>query len=584
MLKILKHLTRKEWLFIAISLVFIIMQVWLDLKLPDYMAKITLLIQTEGTTASELWHPGMMMLLCAVLSMLAAILVGYFAARIAAGLAKRLRGMVFDKTISFSLAEMNHFSTPSLITRSTNDITQIQMIVAMGLQLIIKAPILAVWAIIKIYNKNFEWTAATGVVLVLLVSLILTVVLVAIPKFKVIQTLTDNLNRITRENLTGLRVIRAYNAEEYQLRKFEKANTEVTTTNLFVNRIMALIGPSMMLLMSGLSVAIYWIGAYLIQNANADDKLTLFSDMVVFSSYAMQVILAFMMVSMIFIMLPRAQVSAKRVLEVLNTSPTVNDGKLARSIDGSIEEIQFNNVSFRYPNSEKNVLTNLQFTAKKGETIALIGSTGSGKTTAIQLIPRFFDATEGEVLINGHNIKDFNQQSLRDAIGYVSQSAFLFRGTVKSNVMYGSNEENPAWLQEVIAIAQGTEFVEKMENSYDAAISQGGKNVSGGQKQRLSIARAIYKKPSIYLFDDSFSALDYETDRKLRSALKETTNDAITFIVAQRIGTIKEADRILVFDQGKIVGNGTHDELMKNCETYQEIAYSQLSKEELEHE
>lgn len=584
MLKILKHLTRKEWLFIAISLVFIIMQVWLDLKLPDYMAKITLLIQTEGTTASELWHPGMMMLLCAVLSMLAAILVGYFAARIAAGLAKRLRGMVFDKTISFSLAEMNHFSTPSLITRSTNDITQIQMIVAMGLQLIIKAPILAVWAIIKIYNKNFEWTAATGVVLVLLVSLILTVVLVAIPKFKVIQTLTDNLNRITRENLTGLRVIRAYNAEEYQLRKFEKANTEVTTTNLFVNRIMALIGPSMMLLMSGLSVAIYWIGAYLIQNANADDKLTLFSDMVVFSSYAMQVILAFMMVSMIFIMLPRAQVSAKRVLEVLNTSPTVIDGQLASSIEGSIEEIQFNNVSFRYPNSEKNVLTNLQFTAKKGETIALIGSTGSGKTTAIQLIPRFFDATEGEVLINGQNIKDFNQQSLRDAIGYVSQSAFLFRGTVKSNVMYGSNEENPAWLQEVIAIAQGTEFVEKMENSYDAVISQGGKNVSGGQKQRLSIARAIYKKPSIYLFDDSFSALDYETDRKLRSALKETTNDAITFIVAQRIGTIKEADRILVFDQGKIVGNGTHDELMKNCETYQEIAYSQLSKEELEHE
>lgn len=584
MLKILKYLTRKEWLFIAISLVFIIMQVWLDLKLPDYMAKITLLIQTEGTTASELWHPGMMMLLCAVLSMLAAILVGYLAARIAAGLAKRLRGMVFDQTISFSLAEMNHFSTPSLITRSTNDITQIQMIVAMGLQLIIKAPILAVWAIIKIYNKNFEWTAATGVVLVLLVSLILTVVLVAIPKFKVIQTLTDNLNRITRENLTGLRVIRAYNAEEYQLRKFEKANTEVTTTNLFVNRIMALIGPSMMLLMSGLSVAIYWIGAYLIQNANADDKLTLFSDMVVFSSYAMQVILAFMMVSMIFIMLPRAQVSAKRVLEVLNTSPTVNDRKLARSIDGSIEEIQFNNVSFRYPNSEKNVLTNLQFTAKKGETIALIGSTGSGKTTAIQLIPRFFDVTEGEILINGHNIKDFNQQSLRDAIGYVSQSAFLFRGTVKSNVMYGSNEENPAWLQEVIAIAQGTEFVEKMENSYDAVISQGGKNVSGGQKQRLSIARAIYKKPSIYLFDDSFSALDYETDRKLRSALKETTNDAITFIVAQRIGTIKEADRILVFDQGKIVGNGTHDELMKNCETYQEIAYSQLSKEELEHE
>ncbi|MBD7968266.1 ABC transporter ATP-binding protein [Paenibacillus gallinarum] len=581
MLKILRHLTRREWLFVGVSLVFIIMQVWLDLKLPDYMAEVTLLIQTEGTTVSDLWHPGLMMLLCAVISMVAAIIVGCFAARIAAGLAKRIRGMVFDKTISFSLAEMNHFSTPSLITRSTNDITQIQMIVAMGLQVIIKAPILAVWAIIKIYNKNLEWTAATGVVLLLLVTLILILVLVAIPKFKVIQTLTDNLNRITRENLTGLRVIRAYNAEDYQLRKFEKANTEVTSTNLFVNRIMALISPSMMLLMSGLSVAIYWIGAYLIQNANAVDKLPLFSNMVVFSSYAMQVIMAFMMVSMIFIMLPRAQVSAKRILEVLNTSSTINDGEHA--IEGSIEEIQFNNVSFRYPNSEQNVLTNLQFTAKKGETIALIGSTGSGKTTAIQLIPRFFDVTEGEVLINGQNIKKFNQKALRDAIGYVSQSAFLFRGTVKSNVMYGSKEDRSMWLQEVISIAQGTEFVEKMENSYDAMIAQGGKNVSGGQKQRLSIARAIYKKPSIYLFDDSFSALDYETDRKLRSALKETTNDAITFIVAQRIGTIKEADRILVFDQGRIVGNGTHDELMVNCETYQEIAYSQLSKEELEH-
>ena len=581
MLKILRHLTRREWLFVGVSFVFIIMQVWLDLKLPDYMAEVTLLIQTEGTTVSDLWQPGLMMLLCAVISMVAAIIVGCFAARIAAGLAKRIRGMVFDKTISFSLAEMNHFSTPSLITRSTNDITQIQMIVAMGLQVIIKAPILAVWAIIKIYNKNLEWTAATGVVLLLLVTLILILVLVAIPKFKVIQTLTDNLNRITRENLTGLRVIRAYNAEDYQLRKFEKANTEVTSTNLFVNRIMALISPSMMLLMSGLSVAIYWIGAYLIQNANAVDKLPLFSNMVVFSSYAMQVIMAFMMVSMIFIMLPRAQVSAKRILEVLNTSSTIDDGELA--IEGSVEEIQFNNVSFRYPNSEQNVLTNLQFTAKKGETIALIGSTGSGKTTAIQLIPRFFDVTEGEVLINGQNIKDFNQKALRDAIGYVSQSAFLFRGTVKSNVMYGSKEDRSMWLQEVISIAQGTEFVEKMENSYDAMIAQGGKNVSGGQKQRLSIARAIYKKPSIYLFDDSFSALDYETDRKLRSALKETTNDAITFIVAQRIGTIKEADRILVFEQGRIVGNGTHDELMMNCETYQEIAYSQLSKEELEH-
>lgn len=579
MLRILSYLTSKERLLVAVSLVFIVIQVWLDLKLPDYMAEITMLIQIDGTTVSNLWQPGVMMLLCAVGSMIAAIIVGYFAAKIAAGLAKRIRGMVFEKTISFSMAEMNHFSTPSLITRSTNDITQVQMIVAMGLQVIIKAPILAVWAIIKIYNKNFEWTAATGVALIFLVILILVVIFFAIPKFRIIQTLTDNLNRITRENLTGIRVIRAYNAEHYQLGKFEKANTEVTMTNLFVNRLMALIGPSMMLLLSGLSVAIYWIGAYLIQNADQTDKLTLFSNMVVFSSYAMQVIMAFMMVSMIFIMLPRAQVSAKRILEVLTTRPTIHDGSL--SIDSGIEKVQFNNVSFHYPNGEGNVLSDLKFTAEKGETIAIIGSTGSGKTTAIQLIPRFFDATEGEVLINGENIKNYKQEALRDEIGYVSQSAFLFRGTVKSNVTYGSEPEEQEWLKQVIAIAQGTEFVEKMDDSYEAAIAQGGKNVSGGQKQRLSIARAIYKKPSIYLFDDSFSALDYTTDRKLRSALKETMDDAITFIVAQRIGTIKDANRILVFEQGQIVGNGTHGELMKNCETYQEIAYSQLSKEEL---
>lgn len=579
MLKILKYLTKKEWLFVAISLVFIITQVWLDLKLPDYMAKITLLIQTEGTQTAELWQPGLMMLLCAIGSMIAAIIVGYFAAKIATGLAKRIRGMVFDRTVSFSMAEMNLFSTPSLITRSTNDITQIQMIIAMGMQLIIKAPILAVWAIIKIYNKNFEWTAATGVALVFLVILILVIVLVAIPKFKVIQSLTDNLNRIARENLTGLRVIRAYNAESYQSTKFEKANDDVTNTNLFVNRLMALISPSMMLLMSGLSVAIYWIGAYLIQDANGTNKLLLFSNMVVFSSYAMQVIMAFMMVSMILILLPRAQVSANRILEVIETRPTIKDGE--RGTLDTIEEVRFTNVSFRYPNGEGDVLKHLEFSAKKGETIALIGSTGSGKTTAIQLIPRFFDATEGEVLINGQNIKTYKQHALRKSIGYVSQSAFLFRGSLKSNVTYGSEDEGQTWLKEAIAIAQGTDFVEKMDGAYEADISQGGKNVSGGQKQRLSIARAIYKKPSIYLFDDSFSALDYATDRKLRSALKKTTKDAITFIVAQRIGTIRDADRILVFDQGQIVGNGTHDELMKNCETYQEIAYSQLSKEEL---
>ncbi|MFC7679118.1 ABC transporter ATP-binding protein [Paenibacillus sp. GCM10028914] len=583
MLKILGYLTKKEWFLVSISLVFIVLQVWLDLKLPDYMAEITMLIQTEGTSVSDLWQPGIYMVLCAIGSMVTAIIVGYFAAQIAAGLAMRIRGMVFDQTLSFSMAEMNRFSLPSLITRSTNDITQIQMIVAMGLQVIIKAPILAVWAIIKIYNKNLEWTAATGVALVFLVLLILTIVTVAIPKFKVIQTLTDNLNRITRENLTGLRVIRAYNADNFQLNKFENANEDVTKTNLFVNRVMALISPTMMFLMSGLSVAIYWIGAYLIDSANQLDKLTLFSNMVVFSSYAMQVIMAFMMVSMIFIMLPRAQVSAKRIVEVLSTENSVHDGTLSLD-DQGIEEIEFKHVSFHYPNGEGNVLKDIDFTARKGETVALIGSTGSGKTTAIQLIPRFFDTTEGEVTINGKNIKDYNLHTLRDEISYVSQTAFLFRGSVKSNVQYGSSEDDQAWLQEAIAIAQGTEFVENMENTYESSISQGGKNVSGGQKQRLSIARAIYKKPSVYLFDDSFSALDYTTDRKLRTALKQSTKDAITFIVAQRIGTIKDADRILVFDEGQIVGNGTHEELLANCETYQEIAYSQLSKEELEHE
>lgn len=583
MLKILGYLTKKEWFLVSISLVFIVLQVWLDLKLPDYMAEITMLIQTEGTSVSDLWQPGIYMVLCAIGSMVTAIIVGYFAAQIAAGLAMRIRGMVFDQTLSFSMAEMNRFSLPSLITRSTNDITQIQMIVAMGLQVIIKAPILAVWAIIKIYNKNLEWTAATGVALVFLVLLILTIVTVAIPKFKVIQTLTDNLNRITRENLTGLRVIRAYNADNFQLNKFENANEDVTKTNLFVNRVMALISPTMMFLMSGLSVAIYWIGAYLIDSANQLDKLTLFSNMVVFSSYAMQVIMAFMMVSMIFIMLPRAQVSAKRIVEVLSTENSVHDGTLSLD-DKGIEEIEFKHVSFHYPNGEGNVLKDIDFTARKGETVALIGSTGSGKTTAIQLIPRFFDTTEGEVTINGKNIKDYNLHTLRDEISYVSQTAFLFRGSVKSNVQYGSSEDDQAWLQEAIAIAQGTEFVENMEDTYESSISQGGKNVSGGQKQRLSIARAIYKKPSVYLFDDSFSALDYTTDRKLRTALKQSTKDAITFIVAQRIGTIKDADRILVFDEGQIVGNGTHEELLANCETYQEIAYSQLSKEELEHE
>ncbi|MCH7321559.1 ABC transporter ATP-binding protein/permease [Solibacillus sp. MA9] len=579
MLKIFSYLQRKEWILIAISIVFIVVQVWLDLRLPDYMAEITMLIQTDGTSVNDLIAPGSYMVLCAIGSMIAAVIVGYFAAQVAAGLARRLRGQVFEKTLSFSMAEMNHFSTSSLITRSTNDITQVQMLVAMGLQVLIKAPILAIWAITKIANKNLEWTAATGVAVLVLILLISIVVIFAIPKFRIIQTLTDNLNRVTRENLTGIRVVRAYNAESYQLEKFDGANKELMDTNLYAMRLMALIFPTMGLIMSGLSLSIYWIGAFLIQEANAAEKLPLFSDMVVFMSYAMQVVMAFMMVSMIFIMMPRAVVSAKRILEVLNTKITIQDGSVAAG--NGAGTVEFRDVSFKYPGAEEAIVEDVSFSAKKGETVAFIGATGSGKTTILNLITRLYDVSSGEVFVDGINVKDYKQEALHKKIGYVSQSAVLFSGSVASNVSYGAEATKLERVKEAVAIAQGQDFVEKLDGSYEATISQGGKNVSGGQKQRLSIARAIYHQPDIYLFDDSFSALDYKTDRSLRQALKTETKDAITFIVAQRIGTIKEANQIIVLEHGRIVGKGTHDELMKTCETYKEIAYSQLSKEEL---
>lgn len=588
MLKIFKHLQKHEWLLALFSLVFIVAQVWLDLRLPDYMAEITVLIQTPGTTTSELLIPGMYMLLCAIGSMVAAMVVGYYAAKIAAGLAMRLRGKVFEKTLAFSMEEINGFSTSSLITRSTNDITQIQMIVAMGLQAIVKAPILAVWAILKISGKGWEWTAATGVAVLVLILMLSVIIIFALPKFKVVQKLTDNLNRVTRENLTGLRVVRAYNAERYQEAKFDQANDDLTRTNLFVSRLMAIIGPGMTLIMSGLSVSIYWIGAYLIQQAAMTNRLTLFSNMVVFSSYAMQVVFAFMMLSIIFIMLPRASVSAKRISEVLDTIPKVVDGTKTDGQPGKNGEIEFRNVSFKYPDAEEPILRNISFTAKSGETVAFIGATGSGKTSIINLIPRFYDATEGEVLVNGINVKDYTQEALHNKIGYVPQRAVLFSGSVSTNVAYGNNgtarNASEELVKKSVEIAQGTEFVEQMEGQYQGHIAQGGANISGGQKQRLSIARAIYRQPEIYIFDDSFSALDYRTDRVLRSALKRETKGATTLIVAQRIGTIKDADRIVVIEEGQIVGNGTHDELMTSCSTYQEIAYSQLSKEELVNE
>ncbi|WP_025683797.1 ABC transporter ATP-binding protein [Paenibacillus maysiensis] len=586
MLKIFKYLKKNEWMLVLCSLAFIVVQVWLDLKLPDYMAEITTKLQREGTPMSELLIPGSYMLLCAVGSMIASIIVGYFAAKVAAGLAMRLRAMVFDKTLSFSMEEMNSFSTASLITRTTNDVTQIQTIVALGLQVIVKAPILAVWAIVKIADKNWQWTASTGAAVAVLILMLSVIVIFALPSFQRIQRLTDNLNRVTREHLTGLRVVRAYNADQYQEEKFEQANIELTNTNLFANRLMAMIGPGMTFIMSGLSVSIYCIGAYLINGAAVPDRIALFSNMVVFSSYAMQVVMAFMMVSMIFFLMPRASISAKRIMEVLNTQSSIMNGHETAGEKGVMGQVEFRNVSFKYPDAEEPVLRNISFTANRGETVAFIGATGSGKTSVINLIPRFYDVTEGEVLVDGVNVRNYKQQALHNKIGYVPQRAVLFSGTVASNVSYGDNERAGAsekLVKVAVRIAQGTEFVEKMDGQYQGRISQGGANVSGGQKQRLSIARAIYRQPEIYIFDDSFSALDYRTDRILRSALKKETDHATTLIVAQRIGTIKDADRIIVLDQGEVVGNGTHEELMANCSTYQEIAYSQLSKEELVH-
>lgn len=585
MLKIFKYLKPKEWLMAGISLVFIVTQVWLDLKLPDYMSEITRLTQTPGSAISSIWLNGGYMLLCALGSLAASIIVGYFAAKIAALFSQRLRSLLFNKVESFSMEEINRFSTSSLITRSTNDITQIQMLVVMALQLVIKSPIMAVWAITKIAGKGFEWSLVTGTAVLIVLSVVTFLMIFVIPKFKKMQTLTDNITRVTRENLTGLRVIRAYNAEDYQEDKFETANEELTSTQMFTNRAMAIMMPVMTVVMSGLSLAIYWVGAYLINSAGAMDKLTVFSNMVVFSQYAMQVIMSFMMLIMIFIMLPRASVSAKRINEVLDTKPTILDGNETQGKAGLIGHVEFRSVSFKYPDAAEAVIENISFTAKQGETVAFIGSTGSGKSTLINLVPRFFDATGGEVLIDGVNVKDYKQESLLNKIGYVPQKAVLFKGTVESNVAYGDNGHNEkVHIEEVkkaIQIAQGADFVEKMDGRYEASIAQGGSNISGGQKQRLAIARAVYRKPEIYIFDDSFSALDYKTDRILRTVLKKETSGVTSLIVAQRIGTIMDADQIIVLDEGKIVGKGTHKELLRDCAVYKEIAMSQLSEEEL---
>lgn len=585
-------MTKTEGILALLSVALISVQVWFDLKMPDYMAEITSLVRTEGSAMKDILKQGGMMMLCALGSLATAIIVGYFAAKIASAFSLRIRALVYNKVESFSMEEINRFSTSSLITRSTNDVTQVQMLVAMGLQVMIKAPILAVCAILKISNKSWQWTAATACAVFLMLILISILVIFALPKFKIIQGLTDNLNRVTRENLTGIRVVRAYNAENYQEEKFSKANKELTDTHLFTSKLMSIMGPGMTLMFSGLSLSIYWIGAYLINaikfngdmNAFMTARGSMFEDMVVFSAYAMQVVMAFMLLAMIMVIMPRAMVSIRRINEVIDTKPTIIDGDFSGETQ-SKGEIEFKNVSFKYPDAGDYVLTNISFCAKQGETVAFIGSTGSGKTTLIDLIPRFYDATEGEVLVDGINVKKYTQEALRNKLGYVSQKAVIFSGTVSSNIAYGDNGLGEITQNDVIKaaeIAQGKEFIENMDGQYEAAIAQGGTDVSGGQKQRISIARAIARKPEIYIFDDSFSALDYKTDKELRGALKNQTENATSLIVAQRIGTIKNADKIIVLDEGKIVGMGTHRELLKNCQVYQEIALSQLSKEELE--
>lgn len=595
MLRIMRYLSKAEIGQMLIALVSIVGQIWLDLTLPDYMSDITTLVETPGSTMHDIWVAGGKMLLVSLGSVACAIVTGYIAARVGASFSQRLRSLEFNKVESFGPAEMSRFSTASLITRSTNDITQIQMFITMGLMMIVKSPIMAVWAICKIAGKGFEWTVATGIAVVVLMAAICVIMFFVMPKFKAMQRLTDNINLVARENLTGLRVVRAYNAEDYQEAKFTKANKELTDTQLFTNRAMAIMMPLMNTIMNGLMLAVYWIGAYLIDAVDLTDKLTTFANMVVFSSYSVQVIMSFLLMSMVFVLWPRADVSAQRVLEVIDTKPLITDGTHTEGEPGKQGEIEFRNVSFTYPDSRKAMLEGISFTAKKGQTVAFIGSTGSGKSSLINLVPRFYDATQGQVLVDGVDVRDYTLKALRDKIGYVPQQSFLFKGTIASNVSYGDKsgsesgseeagtDADMANVRKACEVAQATEFVEKKDNTYESSIAQGGSNVSGGQKQRLSIARAVYRHPEILIFDDSFSALDFKTDRAVRDALAKEAKDSTKLIVAQRIGTIMNADRIVVLDQGKVVGQGTHEELLDNCDVYRQIAQSQLSEDELKH-
>lgn len=637
MIRIMKYLSKTEIGQLLLSLVTIVGQVYFDLELPSYMSQITRLVETPNSQMRDIWIAGGMMLLVSLGSLVCAVITGYFAARVAASFGQRLRSLEFRKVESFGPSEMHRFSTASLITRSTNDVTQIQMFITMGLQMLIKSPIMAVWAVCKIAGEGFEWTLTTGIAVVVLLCAIGVLMVLVMPKFKAMQRLTDDINLVARENLTGMRVVRAYNAQDYQESKFEDANTALTNTQLFTNRAMSVMMPLMSTIMNGLSLAIYWIGAYLIEDAGATEKLILFSNMIVFSSYAVQVIMSFLLMSMVFVLWPRADVSAHRVMEVINTEPLVKSGTRERGLTvaeakqagmiaaadaadyrDDIElagRIEFRDVSFTYPDSSEAMLENISFTANQGDTVAIIGSTGSGKSSLINLVPRFYDTSAGEVLVDGVDVRDYDLKTLRDKIGYVPQQSFLFKGTVKSNVSYGDRpgeaedvpmidasrasgrkaeramlkaDENRALtaqeenrVEEACDVAQATEFVKNMQGAFDATIAQGGTNVSGGQRQRLSIARAVYRNPEILIFDDSFSALDFKTDREVRDALKDYAKNATKIIVAQRVGTIMDADCILVLDDGRLVGKGTHRELLESCEVYRQIAKSQLSDEEL---
>ena len=584
MLKLLKNFNKKDYLLMLLCLLLITFNVWLELKMPDYMSEITVLVQTEGSKMIDILTNGGYMLLCALGSLITAIIVGYLAAFLSSTFSKNIRRKLFNKVEDLSEGEIKQFSINSLITRTTNDVTQIEMVIAMGLQMMIKAPIMAVWAVSKILNKNFEWSMLTAFAVLILLTVIGILTVIVIPKFKIVQQLIDKINGVTRENLTGIRVVRAFNAEKYQEEKFENINNKLTKQQLFNQKSFAIMSPIMYMVMNFLTLFIYYIGADLIRESTLTTKLTLFGDMIVFSSYAMQVIMSFLMLAFVFMMIPRASVSAKRINEVLDTETSIKDGSLDKIDTNMSGVVEFKNVYFKYPDAEEYLLENISFKANKGETVAFIGSTGSGKSTLINLVPRFYDATEGEVLIDGVNVKDYKLEYLYKKIGYVPQKAVIFNDSVINNVNYGDNDCSLEMVKKAVEVAQGKEFVEKMDEGYESHLSSGGTNISGGQKQRISIARSIARNPEIYIFDDSFSALDYKTDANLRKELKNYTKDATTLIVAQRIGTIMHADKIIVLDDGKCIGMGTHKELLKKCEVYKQIALSQLSKEELENE